>query len=195
MSANPAEEGQEPTQQQTEGQEPTGGTQTQGETPEQKAARLERELAEARKDAGNYRTRLRERERAEQEAQRQTAEQQGEFKTLYEQAQQRLQELEQAQAARERADLLRKVAKSAGLDPDDEDLVSRLRGDDEEALLEDAKKLAARIAPPADPDKSDKKSPANAGSAANGTRSGRTETPTFDPKNPPRLSNPSLWKR
>lgn len=195
MSANPAEEGQEPTQQQTEGQEPAGGTQSQGETPERKAARLERELAEARKDAGNYRTRLRERERAEQEAQRQTAEQQGEFKTLYEQAQQRLQELEQAQAARERADLLRKVAKTAGLDPDDDDLVSRLRGDDEEALLEDAKKLAARITPRVDPDKADKKPPANAGSTANGTRSGRTETPTFDPKNPPRLSNPDLWKR
>ena len=75
------------------------------------------------------------------------------------------------------------MAKDAGLD---ESLADRLRGDDEAALLADAQALAERMRPAA---------PAGAGSPANGARSANQPVSAFDPKNPPRLSDPSIWKR
>jgi hypothetical protein len=79
---------------------------------------------------------------------------QGDFKALYEQEQARVAteakraaDLEAIIASHERTALLRRVAKAAGLDPDD-DLVSRLRGETEDELTADAKQLAERLAPP-----------------------------------------------
>lgn len=172
--------------QQTAGQAPAGATTTEkpdGETPEQKAARLERELAETRKEAAGYRTKLRAEEAAKEEAARKAAEEQGEFKQLYEQAQQQLAELEAARTKAERAQLLARIATEAGLDAT---LAERLRGEDEAALRADAKALAERLKPAA---------PTDAGSPANGARSQQQQLPAFDPKNPPRLSDPANWKR
>lgn len=182
--STPADPGQAPEPQQTAGQAPAGSTSppaADGESAEQKLARLERELADARKDAAKYRTNLRQQEQERAEAERKTAEEQGQFKALYEQAQADLKALQDAAAARERGDLLRKVAQAAGLD---EAFADRLRGDDEAALLADAKLLAERLKPAA---------PASAGSPANGAR-GAQQQPAFDPKNPPRLSDPALWQ-
>lgn len=86
-------------------------------------------------------------DKAAEEAKAATLKEQGEFKALYEAEQKRAAELADRIAAQERAALVRRVAKAAGLDPDDEDLTSRLRGETEEDLLADAKKLAARLAP------------------------------------------------
>lgn len=120
----------------------TGGTAQ--ETAEQRLARIEKELGDTRKEAANYRTRLRAQEEADAEAKRKAAEESGQFKTLYEQAQAKLAEAAKQQAERERADLLHKVAKDAGLS---EDLIDRLRGETEAELLADAKALAKRMAP------------------------------------------------
>lgn len=179
----PDEQPQEGQQQQTTGQAPAGDTPKTDETAEARFARLERELSDARKEAAKYRTSLRAEETAKAEAERKAAEEQGQFKGLYEKAQAELKALQDAAAARERADLLRKVAKDAGLD---ESLADRLRGDDEAALLADAKALAERMKPA---------TPASSGSPANGARSANQSAPAFDPKNPPRLSDPSIWKR
>jgi alanyl-tRNA synthetase len=177
---------QEGQPQQTTGQAPAGDApkpEETAETAEARLARLERDLADARKEAAKYRTSLRAEETAKAEAERKAAEEQGQFKSLYEKTQAELKALQDAAAARERADLLRAVAKEAGLD---ESLADRLRGDDEAALRADAKALAERVKPAA---------PTGAGSPANGARSANSAAPAFDPKNPPRLSDPGLWKR
>lgn len=89
--------------------------------------------------------------KAADEAKAAALKEQGEFKTLYEQAQAKAAELEQRIAAQERDALRRKAAKAAGLDPDDAYLVSRLHGETEEELVADAKQLAERMKPAAPP--------------------------------------------
>lgn len=182
----PDEQPQEGQPQQTTGQAPAGATTTEPaavETSEQKAARLERELADTRKEAAAYRTKLRAEETAKAEAERKAAEEQGEFKKLYEGAQAKLVELEAARTKAEREQLLARIASEAGLDAT---LAERLRGEDEAALRADAAALAAHLKPAA---------PTSAGSPANGARSANAAAPAFDPKNPPRLSDPANWKR
>jgi len=87
--------------------------------------------------------------KAAEEAQAKALAEQGEFKTLFEKERERAATLEASLKAKERAELVRKAAKAGGLDPDDEDLLSRLRGETEEELTDDAKKLAARLTPKA----------------------------------------------
>jgi hypothetical protein len=87
--------------------------------------------------------------KAAEEAQAAALKEQGDFRKLYEQEQSKAATLEAALKAKERAELLRKAAKAGGLDPDDDDLLSRLRGETEDELTDDAKKLAARLAPKA----------------------------------------------
>lgn len=118
-----------------------GGT---TESADDRAARLERELTETRKEAAKYRVTLRSQEQAQTEAQRKAAEESGQFKTLYEQAQAKLAEVEQAQAKAAQDAARAKAARDAGLS---EDLADRLVGDTPEALLLDAKALAKRLVP------------------------------------------------
>ena len=87
--------------------------------------------------------------KATEEAQAKALAEQGEFKTLFEKERERAATLEASLKAKERAELVRKAAKAGGLDPDDEDLISRLRGETEDELVADAKKLAERLAPKA----------------------------------------------
>lgn len=98
---------------------------------------LKKELAEARREAAKYRT---ERKQTETAALTEA----GNFKSLYEQSQAALTALQAEATQREREQLLRKVAKDAALS---EDLIDRLRGDDEASLLADAKLLAKRFTP------------------------------------------------
>lgn len=104
-------------------------------------AQLERELSETK-------SKLTAREQAEAEATRKHAEEQGNFKKLYEDSQAALTTAETARAA-ERATAAAQAAQlaaatAAGLDPS---LAGRLVGATPEALLADAKVLAARLLP------------------------------------------------
>lgn len=133
--------------QQPAAQAAAGATATgQAESAEDRLARLEHELTETRKEAAKYRTTLRSQEQQQQDAQRKAAEESGQFKTLYEQSQQKIAELERTQAAQAQADARRKAARDAGLS---EDLADRLRGETPEELLADAKALAKRLQPAA----------------------------------------------
>jgi len=101
------------------------------------ATRLEQERTQA--------TQRLERER--QDAQARAAAEAGDHKTVAEQAQARVKELEAAIAARDHAELQRTVAAKAGLPAD---LAARLQGTTEAELEADAKALAKLIpaAPP-----------------------------------------------
>ena len=102
-------------------------------------ARLQKEIADLRKENAKHRT-------ANREAERKAAEEAGQFKTLYEQTMAELETLKADAAKRGREALLHRVAKTAGL-PDD--LADRLRGETEDELLADAKAMAKRLAVPA----------------------------------------------
>jgi alanyl-tRNA synthetase len=108
-----------------------------------RVAQLERELNDAR-------TKLTAREQAEAESARKQAEEQGNFKKLYEEAQAALTKAEQTRAAERATEATKQAqltaATAAGLDAS---LATRLVGDTPEALLADAKALAARLAPSA----------------------------------------------
>jgi len=110
------------------------------ESAEDRATRLERELTETRKEAAKYRVE----KRTQAEAERKAAEESGQFKTLYEQAQAKLAEIEQTQAKAAQDALRAKAAKDAGLS---EDLADRLVGSTPAELLADAQALAKRLAP------------------------------------------------
>jgi hypothetical protein len=73
----------------------------------------------------------------------------GEFETLAQKRQERIEELERDATERDRADLRAKVAKAHKL-PDD--LANLLQGDDEAALTESAKLLAKHLKQPTAPD-------------------------------------------
>lgn len=185
MSNAPAPEAQAAPEQPVAGQAPaTSDTSTSTLTPEQ----ILKELKEARAEAAKYRKTVRDQETAAQEAQRKAAEEQGNFKTLYEQAQQKQAELQQRIEARERLDLQARVAKAAGL-PDD--LASRLQGATPEELAADAAALAKLLAPaaPAQPQ------PPATGATNPAAGRGAPAANVFDPKNPPRLSAPGLFKQ
>lgn len=126
-------------------------------------------LEATRKEAAETRRKLREMEgkltaaqKAEAEAAEQKAKEQGEFQKLYEAEKARAAEA-QAQLQRLQHDAARKDAAQAAGIPQ---LWERLRGETAEELAEDAKTLAAFVAPPAPP-------------AANGqpARAGTTPTP------------------
>jgi len=123
-------------------QETTESTDVVQETSSDNAtelARLQKEIADLRKENAKHRT-------ANREAERKLAEESGQFKTLYEQSQTELEQLKSQIAQRDRAALLVKVAKAAGLP---EDLTDRLKGETEAELLTDAKAMAKRLATPA----------------------------------------------
>lgn len=134
-------------------------------TPEAALAALEA----TRKEAADYRRKLREAEskltaaqKAEAEAAERQAKEQGKFQELYEAEKAKAAEA-QAQLQRLQHDAARKDAAQAAGIPQ---LWERLRGETAEELAEDAKTLAAFVAPPAPP-------------AANGqpARAGTTPTP------------------
>lgn len=118
------------------GQDPAGSG-AQAGSGDDRAAQLERELTELR-------SKLTAREQAEAEAQRKAAEEAGNFKKLYEDAQTQLKAAQDAQAAQAAKQQRLAAASAAGLDAE---LADRLVGDTPEALAADAKKLAARLAP------------------------------------------------
>ena len=117
-------------------------------TPEAALAALEA----TRKEAADYRRKLREAEgkltaaqKAEAEAAERQAKEQGKFQELYEAEKARAAEA-QAQLQRLQHDAARKDAAQAAGIPQ---LWERLRGETAEELAEDAKTLAAFVAPPA----------------------------------------------
>src|SRR5689334_16924487 len=98
------QEGQEPPESAAVTQEATTDTAAE-------LARLQKEIADLRKENARHRT-------TNKEAERKLAEESGQFKTLYEQTQAELKQLKDDAAKRERQDLLTKVAKAAGLPED-----------------------------------------------------------------------------
>ena len=117
-------------------------------TPEAALAALEA----TRKEAADYRRKLREAEgkltaaqKAEAEAAERQAKEQGKFQELYEAEKARAAEA-QAQLQRLQHDAARKDAAQAAGIPQ---LWQRLQGETAEELAEDAKQLAAFVAPPA----------------------------------------------
>lgn len=111
---------------------------TQAELDKYLADRFKRERGAIRKEVEDE---------IRRDAEAAAAKEQGDFKTLYEQAQQELDALKSEKAERERTDLRRKIASDAGLDPD---MHERLVGETEAELKADAKKLAALVKKDAD---------------------------------------------
>ena len=119
-------------------------------TPEAQAA----ELAQARKDAADYRRKLREAEareaearKAQEEREKAQAEEQGQFRQLYEKEQQRAAELDARLRQMEHDQQRRDAAQAAGIPQ----LWQRLQGTTPEELAEDAKGLAALMQPAGQP--------------------------------------------
>lgn len=141
---------------------------------------LEKELAEARKDAAKYRTTLRSQELAQADAEATRLKESGEFKALYEKEQLARVALETQVAAQTHAQHQLAAALAAGLAPS---MASRLVGTTPEELAADAKTLAEhfKIAPP------------SLGSTNPATSRGQQPAAPFDPKHPPRLSSID-WK-
>lgn len=104
------------------------------------------ELAQLKAQLAEAQGKLTAKEQAEADAQRKAAEEQGNFKSLYEQAQTTLKQLQEAQTAEATKQARLAAARQAGLD---ESLADRLVGADAAALLADAKALAVRFAPAA----------------------------------------------
>lgn len=140
--ANATETGVENTDTSTDKSEGT----TNGTQPKFTQADLDRILKERLDKAQKAADKKAEDARAE--AERKAAEEQGEFKKLYEDAEKRRVEAEAKAAQIERERLLDRIAAKHAL-PDD--LRDRLRGDSEEDLDADAEKLAALIAKPDTP--------------------------------------------
>jgi len=97
-------------------------------------------IKELRGESAKYRKTAKEIEVAQTEAQRKTAEEQGEFKKLYEAALAEKQQLAAQVLEAQQREMRNKVTKAAGL-PDE--FAERLKGDTEEAMVDDAKALAA----------------------------------------------------
>jgi alanyl-tRNA synthetase len=108
-----------------------------GEPDTTEISRLQKEIADLRKENAKHRT-------ANKEAERRAAEETGQFKTLYEQSTAELEQLRGEIARRDRETLLTKVASKHGL-PDD--LRPFITATDEAGMEEQAKTLAKRIAP------------------------------------------------
>lgn len=163
---------------------------TEAAPPESAAARLailEKEVADARKEAAKYRTTLRQQEQAQEEAARKQAEEQGEFKRLYEETQAKLTALAAEAEAAKLTALRLQVASELGLP---QGLAERLRGTTPAEIKADADALLAAIRAAA---------PAPAAGAApapipaTNPATGRGAPAAFDPRNPPRLDSIS-WK-
>lgn len=142
--------GQAPTNGQPQPQAGTSTTQVVNETPNTSTIeQLQRELAETRKEAAKYRTERKKQEEAAQAAEQERLKAQGEFQQLAEQRQARVQQLEQeiAQrdaeiAKRDYESLRTKVASKHGLPVE---MASRLVGQDEQTLENDATALKKLI--------------------------------------------------
>ena len=151
------------------------------ESAEQRLARVEKELSEARKEAAKYLTTLRSQEQQQQEAEAQRLKEAGEFKALYEKEQLARAALEAQVAAATRKQQQIEAATAAGLPLD---MATRLIGDTPEALLADAQAMAVHMRPAGAP----------ATGATNPAGSHGQQPPAkFDPANPPRLSS-IAWK-
>ena len=83
--------------------------------------------------------------RKAEEVKRAALAEEGKFKELFEAERARAEKLEADLRNEAHRALRRKAAKAGGLDHDDDDLVSRLRGETEEELVADAKNLAIRF--------------------------------------------------
>lgn len=97
-------------------------------------------IKELRGESAKYRKTAKEIEAAQVEAQRKSAEEQGKFKELYEREMAEKEKLSLALREVELNTMRSKAAKAAGL-PDE--FAERLKGDTDEAMLEDARALAA----------------------------------------------------
>jgi hypothetical protein len=129
---------------------PTAGDQTAGTTPATErtftqqdvdriiADRLVKERTKADAQAA----------KAREDAERKAAEEQGEFRKLYEKAQQQITETEARLKAAEIASIKRDVAARLNMPVA---LASRLQGEDESAIEADAKELMAALPKPAAP--------------------------------------------
>lgn len=120
-----------------EGQAPA---QTEAESIDALPEWAKKHIKELRGESAKYRKTAKEIEAAQVEAQRKSAEEQGKFKELYEREMAEKEKLSLALREVELNTMRSKAVKAAGL-PDE--FATRLQGDTEEAMLEDAKALAA----------------------------------------------------
>lgn len=124
-------------------QEPANGTDPETtETPEKTftAAQVEAMIRERMERQERKAARVA--EQAAEEAKRKAAEEQGEFKTLYEDTQEQLAEAQKRLAEMERASMRREAVDKTGLPAA---LADRLQGDTLEEMVEDAKTLLAAM--------------------------------------------------
>jgi hypothetical protein len=153
---------------------------------------LEKELRDARQEAAKYRRTLRDQEAAQEDAKRKQAEEQGEYRKLYEEQQRKAAELEARLVAAELHRTQLSVAQELGLPPV---LAERLRGDGPAELRKDAEALLAAIkaiAQPAQAAAAPTVAPVVTIPATN-PQAQRGAKITIDPKNPPRLGD-IPWK-
>ena len=158
--------------------------------PSARLAILERELKEARSEAAKYRTTLRskEQEKADEDAKR--LKEQGDFKALYEAEQTKAADLAAAVARYEATQRQHAIARELGLPLE---LADRLRGDTPAELKADAQKLLELLKVQSTPVVA-APAPTAPTTAPTNPAATRTNTPAFDPKNPPRLSD-IQWKK